>query len=222
VGGSQKYTTFNYKLVPAPSLGTVSFLEYRHDMAKGMMASQEDFKVHCYPFNDLPTITSHVRPHFVICNLGIKMQANFVLGDLVDASDRVRIFSSFALFGFWTRSIPEHERSDFCDGHLFPRGDEDDADNNSTVTKRGRLDFAGLRRSGRQHDAATTSPSATSSQKRRRTDTQDSDGLSQDDETLRELEDVASPAKRLKEKMELVSAWVSSISETQFLPDVVV
>jgi hypothetical protein len=150
------------------------------------------------------------------------MQANFVLGDLFDASDRARIASSFALFGFWTRSIPEHERSDFFDGHSFPRGDEDDADNNSTITKRGRLDSAGLRRSGRQRDAAATSSSATSSHKRRRTDTQDSDGLSEDDETLRELEDVASPAKRLKEKMELVSAWVSSISETRFLPDVVV
>jgi len=223
ISNSQKGTMYTYKLVPAPVLSTVPILQHFDILAKGAIARPEQFKLHFYPFNDLPTITSHVLPHFAICNLGLKMQkAHIEYMDLaapICADDRQRINNAFAVFSLWFRNIPPD--SNFYLEPLLPADDGDD--NNSTRTKQGHLDREGCDRVLRRHQGAAASPSSKGSHKRRRTGGLDeSDGLWLDDETLRELDHDASPAKRSKQKMESVSVWVSSISESKFNPDVVV
>jgi len=192
-------------------------------MAKGTIACLEQFKLHFYPFSDLPTITSHVLPHFVICSLGLKMQKAHI--EYIDpaspiyAHDRQRINNAFAVFSLWFRNIPPE--SNFHLEPLLPTDDGDD--NNSTYTKQGRLDREGYDRVLRQRQGAATSPSSKSSHNRQRMGGLDEcDGLWLDDETLRELDNDASTAKRLKQKMESVAVWVFGISESKFNPDVVV
>lgn len=163
-----------------------------------------------YPFANLPIITSHVRPHFVICNIGLKMKNHLRDFFGLDDSQRKIIEKAMDVFQRWTEDIPAE--SDF---YRDPCNPADGDDNDSACTKEGRMDTVAYRRSLRTRSPATPSNKSTHSRKRAR-GLEGSDVTWLDDETLRVLDEDASPGKRLKRKTESVSAWISSISEVKF------
>jgi hypothetical protein len=167
-----------------------------------------------YPFNNFPTITSYVHPHFIICNIGLKMEKHllefFGTGSEIVESDRAMIERALAIFKKWTEDIPAESKF-----FREPHNPAEDDDNDSTLTKEGRRDTRAYRQSLHAYSPTTPSNNSTHSRKRARGQ-EEADVLWLDDETLRVLDDDANPRDILKRKEVSVSAWISSISEVKF------
>jgi len=92
-----------------------------------------------YPFDNFHNITSHVHPHFVICNIGLKMEKHLIeffgTGSEIVQRDRV-IKIAVGIFKKWTEDIPV-ELTFYREPHNPAAGDDD---NNSTLIKEGRRD----------------------------------------------------------------------------------
>ncbi|KXN81597.1 hypothetical protein AN958_04391 [Leucoagaricus sp. SymC.cos] len=66
-----------------------------------------------YPFDKMPVIQSHVKPHFVICHIGAKTEDwdlyNFLLSDELGLSlaDKLVISQCSNVYHHWMKSIPD-------------------------------------------------------------------------------------------------------------------
>lgn len=178
---------------------------YSEDLKSGQVPRREDLDgPHLHPFKELPTVESHVQPHFVICNIGLKLKkADSGFDHLILLEPRLALAQ--AIYSKWTNDIPLNDAF-----YKNIRRFNNDEDTNSDFTKQGRLDDDAYEGQGNRHDAAESTPS---SRKRRRAGSgpEESDGIWLDDETLRELDENASPTKRFKKRMEMVSHWVSNV-----------
>jgi len=216
ISGSQE-GTYTYKYIPAAALRAAEIRRYSKAMEPTDQAGPDDFKSFYYPYLDLPTITSHVHPCFVICNIGLKMKNPSIVLEffgaesLVSLLDKALIQEALTIYQNWTTAIPAE--ANFGQKRYLGRPAGDD---NSDVTRVGRLDNQGVRRSTRAHpNGHLETPSDRRSLKRSRGE-QDSNLVSLDGETLRALDEDASPGKKLRLKRDSVAAWISSISEVKF------
>jgi hypothetical protein len=210
--------TYNYTFIPARDLHAFEIRRCNEVMECTQIAGPDTFSSYYHPFDDFPTITSHIHPHFVICNIGLKMSNTsnvlaFLVANAIGAKNETVIEKAIKVFRKWTEDIPVD--SGFYHDHL-PTGRDGD-DNNSTCTKEGRMDTRAFCQSLHKR-APPTSPSNKSShsRKRARAGPEDSNVTWLDDETLRMLDEDASPKKRWKRKRESVSAWVSTICSMPF------
>lgn len=216
ISGSQE-RAYQYRYIPAQSLHAAEIRRYSKTMNPTDHAGPNDFESYYYPYLDLPAITSHVHPRFVICNIGLKMEDSdnvlqfFGSNSALPTDDKALIEDAITIFRKWTADIPT--KTNFYKERHFGGPDGDD---NSDITRVGRLNDQGVRRSTRAHpNGLLDTPSEKRSRKRPRGQ-QESDPVSLDGETLRALDEDASPGKKLRLKRDSVAAWISSISEVKF------
>jgi hypothetical protein len=202
--------TYQYKFIPARNMRAFEIRCYSAPMETTQQAGPTNFSSYYYPFDELPTITSHVHPHFVIYNIGLKMKKHLRDFFGIDNSHRRMIEKAMDLFDKWTQNIPAE--SNFYGDPYNPAADDD---NDSTLTKEGRRDTRAYRQSLRTYSPTTPSQKSTHSHKRAR-GLEEVDVLWLDDETLRVFDEDASPGDSLKRKKVSVAAWISSISAAKF------
>ena len=65
--------TYNYTFIPARDLHAFEIRRCNEVMECTQKAGPGTFSSYYHPFDNFPTITSHIHPRFVICNIGLKM-----------------------------------------------------------------------------------------------------------------------------------------------------
>lgn len=104
------HDSYKYTLIPHPDMRQVAI----HRRAQSIeISSASAFKTYVYPYEDFPTIVSHVHPRFVICNSGQKLKGydKIVAFAKGDAQLGQRLTTVSRLYHHWTKAHGSHAES---------------------------------------------------------------------------------------------------------------
>ncbi|KAF9037600.1 hypothetical protein BJ165DRAFT_1501962 [Panaeolus papilionaceus] len=96
--------TFQYKILPIQDMEDVY-------ITRQTTNSNEPFAVHDYPFEDLPTITSHVHPKFAILHLGQILRNRGVPTKKTLMQKLPWLEDVSELFTWWTSRVPDYAKN---------------------------------------------------------------------------------------------------------------
>ncbi|KAF8151610.1 hypothetical protein B0H34DRAFT_810645 [Crassisporium funariophilum] len=201
---------YNYKLVATDKLKGYKLDCYNGAPTCNTQAEPNHFAPYYFPFDNLPMITSHIHPRFVICNTGRKVNEHEEAATFVGDNNVLEAMATVqGIYLKWMGKVPKK----FCQ-HLPSLEDNDG--NSSTGTRECRYDFRSLQQRVLRN-TSNPSPSHGSGSRSRSNlpAMEEADAAWLDDETLHGL-DRPSPDIMWKRKNKSVSAWVSGISKVEF------
>ncbi|KAF7759616.1 hypothetical protein Agabi119p4_11311 [Agaricus bisporus var. burnettii] len=114
---------FSYRLIPLKAYMRSICIARQENHAQDRPIATTDFKIHVYPFDELPEIRSHVHPKFAIVELGRKL-SELCIDTLKSLIDSFPVLGSvLAIFMAWTRIVAPPEEGSQRDWFDHENGD---------------------------------------------------------------------------------------------------
>ncbi|KAF8324314.1 uncharacterized protein EI90DRAFT_3130013 [Cantharellus anzutake] len=125
---------FKYKLFPIPGKMDSMAVCVQHVVRSPPQV--EDFTIHLHPFQNIPFLLSHIRPHFVIARAGRTLRKVDTRLSMTLSAEHPLLVKVVTLYDAWTRGLP----TDVLDDESFnpppPEGDEDNDEDDASSEDR--------------------------------------------------------------------------------------